>query len=210
MRAGDLITDVHPVGDTAVLLDAPDGAAVRSLTSWGRAHPGRECLAEVIQGASPLSPAGPAETLRAILADAGTQDVPPTDAGAGRVHEVQVRYDGADLAAVAERAGVGTAEVIRLHTAAEYSVDFFGFSPGQAFLRGVDPLLHLPRRVSPRIRVPSGSVAIAGDYTVIYPPNSPGGWHLLGTRVSASLWDPARTPPNRVEVGDRLVFRAVS
>jgi len=122
---------------------------------------------------------------------------------------VDVRYDGPDLQDIAERAGLTVGDVVALHTSSDYTVEFFGFSPGQAFFNGLPQELQLPRRETPRVRVPSGSVAIATAYTVIYPRDSPGGWNLLGTRCSPPLWDAQANPPNQVDVGDRVRFRAV-
>ena len=90
-------------------------------------------------------------------------------------------YDGEDLADVAAACGMSTDEVVRRHVAGRYTCAFCGFAPGFAYLTGLDPALHLPRRPTPRTRVPAGAVAIAAEYTAVYPSPSPGGWHLLGT-----------------------------
>ncbi len=95
---------------------------------------------------------------------------------------------------VAEATGLAVDEVIDRHVIGEYSVAFCGFSPGFAYMTGLDPVLHLDRRDTPRTRVPAGSVAIAADYTSVYPSPSPGGWHLLG-RTDAALWDTERPEP---------------
>src|SRR6185295_9614266 len=92
---------------------------------------------------------------------------------------IPVRYDGPDLDEVASRLGLSRDEVIGKHTAAQYRVYMLGFVPGFAFLGLLDPSLELPRRASPRLRVPAGSVAIAGRQTAVYPLDTPGGWHLL-------------------------------
>jgi KipI family sensor histidine kinase inhibitor len=120
-----------------------------------------------------------------------------------------VRYDGPDLAAVAERAGRPEAEVIARHTAGDYRVAFCGFAPGFAYLTGLDPSLHVPRLARPRTRVPAGSVGIAGEYTAAYPRPSPGGWHLLG-RTDADLWDLARAEPALLTPGTRVRFEAIA
>ena len=85
-------------------------------------------------------------------------------------------------------------------------VGFFGFAPGFAYIDGCPDALALPRRTTTRTRVDAGYVAIAGNQTVVYPGGTPGGWHLIG-RTGERLWDPDRQPPNRLEVGDRVVFR---
>src|SRR4051794_267906 len=102
--------------------------------------------------------------------------------------EVPVVYDGADLADVAAETGLDVDEVVARHQAGEFVVRFCGFSPGFAYLDGLDPELHVSRRSEPRTTVPAGSVAIAGEFTGIYPRASPGGWRLLG-RTALTLWD---------------------
>lgn len=106
-----------------------------------------------------------------------------------RTIELRVRYDGPDLEDVARITSLTTDEVIRLHHEATYTVDTLGFSPGFAYLAGLDPRLVIPRRSTPRPRVPAGSLAIADVYTAIYPFDSPGGWHLLGSLVEGRMFD---------------------
>lgn len=125
-----------------------------------------------------------------------------------RLITIPVSYDGPDLDEVAERARLTRDEVIRLHTAREYEVFLLGFAPGWAYLGELDPALHLPRRSSPRTRVPAGSVAIAGAQTGVYPIATPGGWHLLGTTQTA-MFDRERDPPSLLRPGDRVRFEAV-
>jgi KipI family sensor histidine kinase inhibitor len=124
-------------------------------------------------------------------------------AAAGRVHELEVVYDGADLDDVAGLTGLSVEEVVARHCAPEYAVAFIGFQPGFAYLLGGDPALEVPRRDEPRTRVPSGSVAIAGPYAGVYPRESPGGWRLLG-RTEAVLFDERPL----LEPGDRVRFVA--
>ena len=132
-------------------------------------------------------------------------DVSPLDAGEGPLVEIVVRYDGEDLRAVADACGLTAAEVVDLHTSAEYTAAFCGFVPGFAYLIGLAPRLHLPRRSTPRTRVPAGSVAIAAEYAAVYPSATPGGWHLLGT-TDAVLWDDERDPPALIEPGSHVRF----
>ena len=119
---------------------------------------------------------------------------------------VDVTYDGADLAAVAAECGLPANEVVALHAGAEYTVAFCGFMPGFSYLIGLPTVLHLPRRSTPRTRVPRGSVAIAAEFTGVYPQESPGGWHLLG-RTDAVLWDDAREPAALLPPGATVRFR---
>lgn len=126
-------------------------------------------------------------------------------AGVQRTVEIPVRYDGEDLDEVARRTGLTTEEVIRIHRAPAYRVLVIGFVPGFAYLGQLDPRLVLPRRESPRKRVPPGSVAIAEAQTGIYPSATPGGWHIIGT-TSAKLFDPDAARPASLAVGDHVQF----
>jgi len=126
----------------------------------------------------------------------------------GRLIEVPTFYDGEDLEAVAATCGLTKAAVIELHSGRHYSVLMLGFSPGFAYMGFVDERLRLPRRKTPRTRVPAGSVAIAGPQTGIYPRTLPGGWNLLG-RTSVQLFDPSPSAdegPSRLMPGDRVRF----
>ncbi|RFU37384.1 5-oxoprolinase subunit PxpB [Actinomadura logoneensis] len=129
--------------------------------------------------------------------EAAAEDAPPV--------EIPVRYDGEDLAEVAELTGLSVREVAERHAAAEYSVAYLGFSPGFGYLTGLDEALHVPRRASPRTSVPTGSVAIAGPYAAVYPSPSPGGWRLLG-RTDLTMWDVRRDPPSLLRPGLRVRF----
>ena len=122
--------------------------------------------------------------------------------------DIDVRYDGEDLSAVADALGLSVTEVIEMHSAAEYRVDFCGPAPGFAYLGGLPAHLHLPRRATPRVRVPAGSVAIAAGYSAVYPTASPGGWHLLGSTATV-LWDVQRIPPSPLRPGVVVRFRPV-
>ncbi|MEI2779388.1 MAG: allophanate hydrolase subunit 1 [Tetrasphaera sp.] len=126
----------------------------------------------------------------------------------GPLVEIPVRYDGSDLDEVAQALGIDVAEVIERHTAAAWRVGFVGFAPGFAYLVGGGDGLRVPRRTSPRVQVPAGSVALADEYCGIYPRASPGGWQLLGT-TDASLWDPSRAEPALLVPGTRVRFVAV-
>jgi UPF0271 protein len=107
-----------------------------------------------------------------------------------RTITIHARYDGPDLAELAERAGITVASIAKLHTARPYTVAMIGFLPGFAYLRDVDPHLAAPRRVTPRTNIPAGAIGVAGAYTGVYPFASPGGWHLIGTAVDFVPFDP--------------------
>jgi KipI family sensor histidine kinase inhibitor len=121
---------------------------------------------------------------------------------------IDVVYDGADLADVAEHSGLTTAQVIDAHTASPWQVAFCGFAPGFAYLVGGDPRLAVPRRSEPRSSVPAGTVGLASEFTGIYPRRSPGGWQLIG-HTEAVLWDIDRPNPALLAPGLWVQFRAV-
>lgn len=126
----------------------------------------------------------------------------------GRRIEVPVCYDtryALDMGEVAERSGLTAAEIVRLHSRPEHRVLMVGFSPGQPYIGGLDAKLALPRRATPRTRVPAGSVAIASGMTAIYSFATPGGWNVIG-RTPLVLFDPCREPPSVFAPGDRVRF----
>jgi inhibitor of KinA len=121
---------------------------------------------------------------------------------------IPVRYGGAsgpDLEEVARYAGMSEAEVVALHTAPVYRVFMLGFVPGFAYMGIVDPRIAAPRRSTPRLRVPPGSVGIAGGQTGIYPSETPGGWQLVG-RTLLKAFDPMRAEPALLKAGDSVQF----
>ncbi|MEI6891527.1 MAG: 5-oxoprolinase subunit PxpB [Pontiella sp.] len=128
---------------------------------------------------------------------------------APRSIEIPVCYQGENLARVAAQQGLTEAEVIRLHAAPTYRVYLLGFSPGFAYMGGLNPKLATPRLETPRISVPAGSVGIAGHQTGIYPVASPGGWNIIG-RTPLNLFDPAAAQPFLFEPGDEVTFLPVS
>ncbi|OMC26661.1 5-oxoprolinase subunit B family protein [Mycobacterium colombiense] len=121
---------------------------------------------------------------------------------------IDVVYDGPDLAEVAGHTGLTIAAVIDAHTSTLWRVGFSGFAPGFAYLVDGDPRLRVPRRPEPRTSVPAGSVGLAGDFSAVYPRQSPGGWQLIG-RTDAVLWDLQRPNPALLTQGMWVQFRAV-
>lgn len=221
---------IRPAGDAAVLVETPllgasataqegNGPAAIAAVVRAAALPG---VVDVVPGAATVlvtvepgswETAALATRLTA-LADTGSSGqnrrLIAFDGPASRSDvEIEVCYDGPDLADVAALAGSSVADVIARHQAAEYKVGWLGFSPGFAYLTGLDPLLAaVPRLDSPRVRVPAGSVAIAGGLAAVYPAESPGGWRLIG-RTGAALWEPNRDPPALLTPAARVRFRAV-
>lgn len=125
-----------------------------------------------------------------------------------RKHVIPVRYDGIDLESIAAATRLPIEQVIARHTARTYTVDLLGFVPGFAYLSEIDAALQVPRRAQPRPRVAAGSVAIAGPQTAVYPLDTPGGWHIIGT-TSTVMFDPARDPPALLAPGDAVRFENV-
>ncbi|MFE4002784.1 5-oxoprolinase/urea amidolyase family protein [Nocardioides sp. YIM B13467] len=118
---------------------------------------------------------------------------------------IGVRYDGQDLDEVAELLGVSAEQVAARHAAATWRVAFTGYAPGFGYLVGDDPLFDVPRRSSPRTRIPAGSVGLAGTFSGVYPRESPGGWQLIG-RTDAPMWDLHRDPPALLAPGMTVRF----
>jgi KipI family sensor histidine kinase inhibitor len=132
----------------------------------------------------------------------------PVQAAGGRTVEVPVRYGGdagPDLADVAAFAGLRPEDVIARHASRDYRVYMLGFLPGFAYLGSVPPEIAMPRRATPRLRVPAGSVGIAGAQTAVYPRASPGGWQIIG-RTPLRVFDPQRVPPAIFAPGDSVRF----
>jgi KipI family sensor histidine kinase inhibitor len=211
---------VDRVGDAALLatlgdvLDLESNAwAHRASASLGARRASVPGLGVPVPGhASVLVPFDPdvcpERTVRTILAAVLGETSRPGPMVDGALHVIRVRYggaDGPDLPEVAARVGLAEADAVRLHAAVEYRVLVLGFVPGFPYLGIVPAVLELPRRATPRVRVPAGSVAIAGRQTGIYPFATPGGWHLVG-RTDAPLWDPRRDPPSLLAPGDRVRF----
>jgi KipI family sensor histidine kinase inhibitor len=141
--------------------------------------------------------------LRALRVTPDTAQTAPPD----KRTVIDVVYDGADLAEVADRTGLTTAQVINAHTTTPWQVGFCGFSPGFAYLVGGDPRLAVPRRSESRPSVPAGAVGLADEFSGIYPRQSPGGWQLIG-HTDAVLWDIDRPSPALLTPGTWVEFRA--
>ncbi|HEY1011786.1 MAG TPA: 5-oxoprolinase subunit PxpB [Herpetosiphonaceae bacterium] len=195
----------HLLGDQALLLDCSAGADARLLARSLDQHAG---IIDLIPAPGTLTiiydPAVLEPDAILLLLDQAHSQPPPAPA----LHRIPVLYDGADLAEVAARCALSPARLIELHTSTRHTVAMIGFLPGFPYLDGLPARLHLPRRPTPRTKVPAGSVAIANGQTGIYPQASPGGWHLLG-RTDVRLFDPARQPPALLQPGDYVEFEAV-
>jgi KipI family sensor histidine kinase inhibitor len=197
---------VLPYGDRALLVEVADLAAVAAVRGALERSP--------LPGQRDLVPA--ARTVLVVL-DRAPSDLDvatlrrlplgaPADGGAAATVELSVVFDGADLDEVAALTDRTAADVVRLLTTVELTVAFCGFAPGFGYLTGLPEELHLPRRATPRTRVPAGSVALAGPFAGVYPQASPGGWQLVG-RTDAVLFDVDRDPPALLAPGTTVRFR---
>jgi KipI family sensor histidine kinase inhibitor len=199
---------VLPCGDRALLVEVaglPGVAAVR--TALERAPlPGQRDLVPAARTVLVVLDRAPSDldaaTLRRLDPSASAS------AAAGKSLELPVVFDGADLADVAELTGRSVAALVEALTTAELTVAFGGFAPGFGYLSGLPEELHVPRRATPRTRVPAGSVALAGPFAGVYPQASPGGWQLVG-RTDAVLFDVDRDPPALLVPGTAVRFRDV-
>ncbi len=187
-------------GDQAVLIDTERPLTVRDALS----ELGDPAIRAIVPAARTVLVefTGPRPDVSALLDRLDLSERAPAS---GDVLELPVYYDGADLDGVAAELGMSRAELIRRHANAEYRVQFCGFSPGFGYLTGLDERLRLPRLASPRTSVPAGSVAIADEFTGVYPRSSPGGWRLLG-HTNADLFDLDRKPPALLTPGRRVKF----
>ena len=202
---GDAALSVHAVESSALAANACVHRLARRLRAAGVAGvrdvvPG---MRELVVHVDPLR-CDVRQVALALQATDADRDV----VNAGPVVDVPVVYGGElgpDLNDVALACGLDPEDVCQRHAAVEYVVCFVGFLPGFPYLGPLDTRLRLPRRATPRPKVPPGSVAIAGEYSGIYPWASPGGWHIIG-RTDMSLFDLDATPPTRLTPGTRVRF----
>lgn len=197
---GAAMPDWVALGDRAIRFRRPPRTAPRAIVRAARAWPGvvdvvvaRDDVAVYFAAAPQVDPA----RFAALAALPDGELEPP------RTVELHAVYDGPDLADVARAIGATADEVARIHAERTYVVETMGFAPGFAYLAGLDPrLATLPRRATPRPRVPAGALAIAGGFTAVYPFDSPGGWHLLG-RVAERMFT---ADGALLRLGDRVRF----
>jgi KipI family sensor histidine kinase inhibitor len=209
------LSDVVDYGDHALLLQFGSTAEVLAWTEAVRdaALPGvtdvvpasRTVLVK-LDGARYRAPTR--QRLAALRLDrsAVAEAAEPTGHEADVV--IDVVYDGADLDEVARLTGLDIDAIVAAHTGTLYRAGFGGFAPGFAYLVGGDERLHVPRRAEPRTKVPAGSVGLAGEFSGVYPRESPGGWQLIG-RTDAVLWDVERENPALIMPGMWVQFRSI-
>lgn len=210
--------EIRAAGDSAVILrlgGAIDPALnARALALARRVRErGPDTLLDLVVGfASVTAYFDPlridSSAIESLLREAAAEpvDTPAEDAAPVVIPVTYGGADGADLGEVAAFAGLSEADVIARHLGREYRVFMIGFLPGFPYMGTVDPRIAMPRRDTPRVSVPAGSVGIAGGQTGIYPVESPGGWRLIG-RTTTALFDPANASrPTLLQPGDRVRF----
>jgi KipI family sensor histidine kinase inhibitor len=203
-----------PYGDRALLVEVDSTAEVVVLADGLRASPDvAELVVDIVPGARTVllvaRPGVSLERLRSVVTGDMTHFSPEIGASRQLRREITIptTYDGPDLAEVATLTGLTEQEIVEAHTGTEWRVAFGGFAPGFAYLVGGDPRLEVPRRQTPRTTVPAGSVGLAGEFSGVYPRESPGGWQLIG-RTDAVLWDLDREQPALLTPGAVVRFEA--
>ncbi len=194
------IVDVVPAYATVTVVYEPGAAMVGEATPYER-------VCRVVEKCAAKAEAAWPEAMAAVgIGGGGAREK------RGAV-EIPVSYGGKefgpDLAEVARHCAVKEEDVIALHSGAEYTVLAVGFTPGFPYLGGLPAKLRTPRRATPRVSVPAGSVGIGWSQTGVYPLASPGGWQLIG-RTPLKLFDLKRNAPALLRVGDRVQFRPIT
>ncbi|MDB5893931.1 MAG: allophanate hydrolase [Rhodoferax sp.] len=195
-----------PASLDALLVELDDLPQTLALLASLQAEPVRGVLELVPAARTLLVRYRPAVVSHAALVDAiGKRSLDTPVERTPTLIEIPVDYSGEDLDEVAHMLGITRAEVIARHTGGEYTVAFTGFAPGFAYLSGGHPGLDVPRRSTPRTRIPAGAVGLAGQFSGVYPQASPGGWQIIGV-TSTPMWDLAREVPALLQPGFRVRF----
>jgi inhibitor of KinA len=212
--------NVLPAGDTALVVDFGDtvdlNVSAKVLALAGRLNELKiDGVIETVPTIRSLSIYYEPLTVSAIRLERQIADIlehlDETQA-TGRTCDIPVCYDpelAPDLEHVAAQCNLSPDQVIELHSSRIHHVYMLGFLPGAAYLGDLPPELALPRRTTPRPRIPAGSLGITGKLTCIYPMATPCGWHLIG-RSPISLWDPTVTGGALLRAGDKVRFTPVS
>ncbi|TFV64832.1 UNVERIFIED_ORG: allophanate hydrolase subunit 1 [Bacillus sp. AZ43] len=195
-----------PSGRAAVLVELDELDEVLGLYAALSDEPPPGVLDIVPAARTVLLVLDPARTTPDAVGEAVRRTTPrPPARGTGDVVELPVRYDGEDLAELAGLLGTSPEELVRRHTGAEWTVAFCGFAPGFGYLVQPGGAWDVPRRETPRTRVPPGAVAVAGEFSGVYPRESPGGWQLIG-RTDVAVFDLDRDPAALLRPGVRVRF----
>ena len=211
-RGLDVATTVIDYGDQALILQCDSTAEVLAWTETLRAArlPGvvdivPASVTVLVKLDGPRFQGVTRQRIRRLRVAADATDPGLSDPADDIVFDVV--YDGPDLAHVAGHTGLSPAQVINAHTGTRWRVGFGGFAPGFAYLIGGDERLRVPRRSEPRTSVPAGAVGLAGEFSAVYPRQSPGGWQIIG-HTDAVLWDIDRPDPALLTQGRWVRFRA--
>jgi KipI family sensor histidine kinase inhibitor len=195
-----------PSGSTALLVELDELDDVLALYAALADEPPDGVVDVVPAARTVLVVTDPARTTLTAVADAVRRTTPrPGGQRTGDAIELPVHYDGADLHELAEQLGLGSDELVQRHTGAEWTVAFCGFAPGFGYLTQPGAAWDVPRRATPRTKVPAGSVALAGEFSGVYPRESPGGWQLIG-RTDVAVFDLTREPAALLRPGTRVRF----
>lgn len=196
---------VRPSGSAAILVELDDLDEVLAYYAAVSDHP--HGFLDIVPAARTVLLVLDPERLDLAEAERLARAVEPRHdrRSVGDLLEVPVIYDGEDLADVAALLSCTVADVVRRHTSEEWTVAFCGFSPGFGYLTSASGDWDIPRRSTPRTRVPAGSVALAGEFSGVYPRESPGGWQLIG-RTTVSTFDLDREPAAILRPNTRVRF----
>lgn len=225
------IVDLYPLGENAIVImlgrEISENTQhnVRALTAHLEQHPVPGMI-ELVPAfttvtvyydlpiaAAVLAPSGLSvhEAMKSELLQAAAA-CKPLSIQHSAVVEIPVCYGeefGPDLDFVAEHNGLTVEEVISIHEAGTYLTYMIGFAPGFPYLGGMSTKIAAPRRQSPRLRIPAGTVGIAGMQTGVYPLESPGGWQLIG-RTPTPMFRPQQWPPSYIQMGDTVKFKSIT
>jgi KipI family sensor histidine kinase inhibitor len=206
-------SSIRDYGDQALLLECEGTGEVLAWTQALRDAQLPEVL-DIVPAARTVlvtvaAPRHQAPTRQRLLRmHIGAENIEHEPAGGVTDIVIDVVYDGDDLTEVGRLTGLTAAEVVAAHTGTPWRVGFGGFAPGFAYLVDGDPRLEVPRRAEPRTRVPAGAVALAGEFSGVYPRESPGGWQLIG-HTTAVLWNTDRPDPALLSPGMWVQFKAI-
>jgi len=199
-----------PSGSAALLVEVDGLDDVLALYAALAGAPPEGVVDVVPAARTVLLVTDPARTTLDAVAAAVRRTTPVAGAErSGDAVELPVHYDGADLADAAELLGLTPGQLVERHTSAAWTVAFCGFAPGFGYLVQPGGGWDVPRRATPRTKVPPGSVALAGEFSGVYPRESPGGWQLIG-RTDVAVFDLARDPAALLRPGTRVRFVAAS
>ncbi|WP_084033774.1 carboxyltransferase domain-containing protein, partial [Arthrobacter sp. 35/47] len=205
-----MLKDVHWAGPRALLIELASLDSVLAVHAHLVQHPLKGQV-DVLAAAQTVlavfdsrTSARTARTSIAALDPSPSEDTLMT----GDPVRIEVVYDGDDLTDVGDLTSLGADGVIKAHTGQLWTAAFGGFAPGFAYLVGENESLNVPRRDTPRTAVPAGSVALAGNFSAVYPRRSPGGWQLIG-RTPARMWDLDRDEPALLRPGTTVQYVAV-